>query len=274
MQLSPQTVGPRERSWTEKTAVWYDDKKRSLAAKKTACSLMLPPPPPSCGPASTSKSHPSVPSRRARACFARWRHQLDASCSLTQTQAWTTRWPSSWRSTPPRRAQWTQLQPQRLTAPQVEVIGLTTTFGNCRTTMSTANALHLCEMAGRTDVPVAQARLRHRGGRGVRGVALAPGRPRKGCGDSALTRFSQGAAGPLKGGANERFADYVHGADGACAARVRCLPAVSAAVRRPGKHRRTLPLFLPLRPQRRPVHRGLRERQPRGGDAAGSGQPD
>jgi inosine-uridine nucleoside N-ribohydrolase len=42
----------------------------------------------------------------------------------------------------------------------VEVIGLTTIFGNVTTAMATANALHLCEMAGRADVPVAQARPR------------------------------------------------------------------------------------------------------------------
>jgi uridine nucleosidase len=46
----------------------------------------------------------------------------------------------------------------------VEVLGLTTIFGNCRTSMATANALHLCEMAGRPDVPVAQVRLDKSGG--------------------------------------------------------------------------------------------------------------
>jgi hypothetical protein len=45
-------------------------------------------------------------------------------------------------------------------AAQVEVLGLTTIFGNVTTTMATANALHLCEMAGRADVQVAQARAR------------------------------------------------------------------------------------------------------------------
>jgi inosine-uridine nucleoside N-ribohydrolase len=45
---------------------------------------------------------------------------------------------------------------------QVEVLGLTTIFGNVTTPMATANALHLCEMAARTDVPVAQARIRAR----------------------------------------------------------------------------------------------------------------
>ena len=47
-------------------------------------------------------------------------------------------------------------------AGQVEVLGLTTIFGNVTTPMATANALHLCEMAARTDVPVAQARMRAR----------------------------------------------------------------------------------------------------------------
>jgi inosine-uridine nucleoside N-ribohydrolase len=45
---------------------------------------------------------------------------------------------------------------------QVEVLGLTTIFGNVTTPKATANALHLCEMAARTDVPVAQARIRAR----------------------------------------------------------------------------------------------------------------
>ena len=45
-------------------------------------------------------------------------------------------------------------------SPDVEVLGLTTIFGNVTTPMATANALHLCEMAARTDVPVAQARTR------------------------------------------------------------------------------------------------------------------
>lgn len=41
---------------------------------------------------------------------------------------------------------------------KVEVIGLTTLFGNVKTPMATANALHLLEIVGRTDVPVAEAR--------------------------------------------------------------------------------------------------------------------
>uniref|UniRef100_A0A2P2KMX1 Uncharacterized protein MANES_05G207000 n=1 Tax=Rhizophora mucronata TaxID=61149 RepID=A0A2P2KMX1_RHIMU len=43
-----------------------------------------------------------------------------------------------------------------LRSPEVEVIGLTTVFGNVYTTLSTRNALHLLEVAGRTDIPVAE----------------------------------------------------------------------------------------------------------------------
>ncbi|KAG0589938.1 hypothetical protein KC19_1G058200 [Ceratodon purpureus] len=41
-------------------------------------------------------------------------------------------------------------------APEVEVIGLTTIFGNVDTDLATINALHLCEMAGFPEVPVAE----------------------------------------------------------------------------------------------------------------------
>lgn len=40
-------------------------------------------------------------------------------------------------------------------SPEVEVIGLTTVFGNVPTKISTQNALYLCELAGRKDIPVA-----------------------------------------------------------------------------------------------------------------------
>lgn len=40
-------------------------------------------------------------------------------------------------------------------SPEIEVVGITTTFGNGTTAATTANALRLCELAGRTDVPVA-----------------------------------------------------------------------------------------------------------------------
>ncbi|XP_041001423.1 probable uridine nucleosidase 2 [Juglans microcarpa x Juglans regia] len=43
-----------------------------------------------------------------------------------------------------------------LRSPEVELIGLTTIFGNVYTTLATRNALHLLEVAGRTDIPVAE----------------------------------------------------------------------------------------------------------------------
>ncbi|KAK7396669.1 hypothetical protein VNO78_17826 [Psophocarpus tetragonolobus] len=62
--------------------------------------------------------------------------------------------------------------------PEVDVLGLTTIFGNTTTQVSTCNALLLCEIAGREDVPVAE-----------------------------------GSSEPLKGG-TPRVADFVHGKDG------------------------------------------------------------
>jgi inosine-uridine nucleoside N-ribohydrolase len=44
-------------------------------------------------------------------------------------------------------------------SPELDVIGLTTTYGNVKTTMATNNALHLCELAGREGVPVSQGLL-------------------------------------------------------------------------------------------------------------------
>lgn len=43
-----------------------------------------------------------------------------------------------------------------LRSPELDVIGLTTIFGNVRTDLSTTNALRLLEIAGRTDIPVAK----------------------------------------------------------------------------------------------------------------------
>ncbi|KAG2255004.1 hypothetical protein Bca4012_091836 [Brassica carinata] len=43
-----------------------------------------------------------------------------------------------------------------LKSPEVDVIGLTTIYGNVYTTLATRNALHLLEVAGRTDIPVAE----------------------------------------------------------------------------------------------------------------------
>jgi inosine-uridine nucleoside N-ribohydrolase len=43
-----------------------------------------------------------------------------------------------------------------LGSPGLEVVGLTTVFGNAHTSVCTTNALKLLEIAGRTDIPVAQ----------------------------------------------------------------------------------------------------------------------
>lgn len=62
--------------------------------------------------------------------------------------------------------------------PEIEVIGLTTVFGNCNTEDATRNALLLCEIAGCPSVPVAEGNLE-----------------------------------PLKGG-KPRVCDFIHGSDG------------------------------------------------------------
>ncbi|XP_024024622.1 probable uridine nucleosidase 2 [Morus notabilis] len=66
-----------------------------------------------------------------------------------------------------------------LRSPEVEVIGLTTIFGNVYTTLATRNALHLLENAGRTDIPVAE-----------------------------------GSHVTITNGTKLRIADFVHGVDG------------------------------------------------------------
>ncbi len=43
-----------------------------------------------------------------------------------------------------------------LASPELEVIGLTTVFGNAHVETCTTNALHILEVAGRSDIPVAQ----------------------------------------------------------------------------------------------------------------------
>ncbi|KAK6139897.1 hypothetical protein DH2020_026342 [Rehmannia glutinosa] len=60
----------------------------------------------------------------------------------------------------------------------LEILGLTTIFGNVTTEDATRNALHLCELAGRPDIPVAE-----------------------------------GSTEPLKRG-TPRIADFVHGSNG------------------------------------------------------------
>ena len=43
-----------------------------------------------------------------------------------------------------------------LASPELDVVGLTTVFGNAHTTTCTRNALRLLEIAGRSDIPVAE----------------------------------------------------------------------------------------------------------------------
>ena len=43
-----------------------------------------------------------------------------------------------------------------LASPELEVLGVTTTYGNQTLEKTTANALRVLELAGRTDVPVAR----------------------------------------------------------------------------------------------------------------------
>ncbi|EPS73547.1 hypothetical protein M569_01207 [Genlisea aurea] len=66
-----------------------------------------------------------------------------------------------------------------LQSPEVEVIGLTTIFGNVNTTLATTNALHLLDVAGRPDIPVAE-----------------------------------GSHVTITNGTKLRIADFVHGTDG------------------------------------------------------------
>lgn len=47
-----------------------------------------------------------------------------------------------------------------LVSPELEVVGLTTVFGNAHTPVCTRNALRLLEIAGRTDIPVAEGAYR------------------------------------------------------------------------------------------------------------------
>jgi len=44
-------------------------------------------------------------------------------------------------------------------SPELEVIGLTSLFGNVRTTMATRNALYVLEKFGRPDIPVVEGSL-------------------------------------------------------------------------------------------------------------------
>ncbi|PSC71961.1 putative uridine nucleosidase 2 [Micractinium conductrix] len=64
-------------------------------------------------------------------------------------------------------------------SPEVEIVGLTSIYGNVPTSMATRNAITLCALAGRVDVPVVE-----------------------------------GSHKSLRGAAKERIADFVHGSDG------------------------------------------------------------
>ncbi|CAA7404988.1 unnamed protein product [Spirodela intermedia] len=66
-----------------------------------------------------------------------------------------------------------------LNSPEIEVVGLTTIYGNVYTSLATRNALHLLEVAGRNDIPVAE-----------------------------------GSHVTITNGTKLRIADFVHGADG------------------------------------------------------------
>src|SRR4051794_15982661 len=47
-----------------------------------------------------------------------------------------------------------------LASPELDVVGLTTVFGNAHTDVCTANALRLLDIAGRPDIPVAHGASR------------------------------------------------------------------------------------------------------------------
>ena len=47
-----------------------------------------------------------------------------------------------------------------LASPELEVVGLTTVFGNCHTDVCTTNALRLLDIADRSDIPVSQGATR------------------------------------------------------------------------------------------------------------------
>ena len=52
-----------------------------------------------------------------------------------------------------------------LASPELEVLGLTTVFGNAHTELCTTNALRLLDIAGRSDIPVAEGAWRPQIGR-------------------------------------------------------------------------------------------------------------
>ncbi|AQK48531.1 hypothetical protein ZEAMMB73_Zm00001d029646 [Zea mays] len=95
-----------------------------------------------------------------------------------------------------------------LRSPKLEVLGLTTTFGNVHTALATRNALHLLEAVGRTDIPMAE---------GSHPTIKKATKLR-------IASFVHGSDGL-------RIASFVHGSDGHCGsskhhykARVKVLP--------------------------------------------------
>ena len=68
-----------------------------------------------------------------------------------------------------------------LASPELELLAVTTTYGNQTLEKTTANALRVLELTGRTDVPVAAGAdrplERELGGRGARARRERPRRP-------------------------------------------------------------------------------------------------
>ncbi|MBW4439439.1 MAG: nucleoside hydrolase [Pleurocapsa minor GSE-CHR-MK-17-07R] len=96
-----------------------------------------------------------------------------------------------------------------LAAPELEILGLTTVFGNGSTQMSTANALHLLEIAGRTDIPVAHGAER------PMGMAFQGGAPQVHGADAQGNLFLPAPAGkPVSMHAAQFIIDQVMAAPG------------------------------------------------------------
>ncbi|KAJ1401424.1 Ribonucleoside hydrolase-like [Sesbania bispinosa] len=86
-----------------------------------------------------------------------------------------------------------------LRSPEIQVIGLTTIYGNVYTTLATRNALHLLEVAERTDIPVAE------GSHVTLTLEVA---------ERTDIPVAEGSHVTLTKGTKLRIADFVHGADG------------------------------------------------------------
>ena len=94
-----------------------------------------------------------------------------------------------------------------LTAPQAEVVGLTTLGGNVPRARATRNALALLQAAGRTDIPVAQGAARPRSGRfrpsmsfhGPGGLSVRLPDPTQGVAKETAIEFLRQTIGAEKG---------------------------------------------------------------------------